>query len=227
MWKPQRVADSRRHRYQYRHSTRGARTQPTSQALPGMRIRKTCGPSRPCRARRPHRHTGWTCSKAKAWSRRAVNQYYLAAKYGGFPQARRFRPGNSYRAARPRPGGTATVEYPNLVRAPRRLHRDLSSALTTTTSRVARMRWLQSLTEAFARIAAELRSSATSVATNSTRLGADTAVFQASFDSTNWSGDVQAFRVLSDGSIDHQHVLERRHRNSMRFPNSTSQTARF
>ncbi|MGI9236748.1 MAG: pilus assembly protein, partial [Woeseiaceae bacterium] len=43
---------------------------------------------------------------------------------------------------------------------------------------------------------------ATSVAANSTRLGSDTAVFQAAFDSTKWSGDLQAFRVNADGSID-------------------------
>jgi type IV pilus assembly protein PilY1 len=60
---------------------------------------------------------------------------------------------------------------------------------------------VESLTDAFARISAEVRSSASSVAANSTRLGSDTAVFQAAFDSTNWSGDLQAFRINADGTI--------------------------
>jgi len=60
---------------------------------------------------------------------------------------------------------------------------------------------VQSLTTAFANIAAEVRSSASAVAANSTRLGADTAVYQAAFDSANWSGELQAFRINSDGTI--------------------------
>ena len=60
---------------------------------------------------------------------------------------------------------------------------------------------VQSLTTAFARIAAELRSSASSVAANSTRVDTDTAVFQAAFDSHRWSGELQAFRITANGTI--------------------------
>jgi type IV pilus assembly protein PilY1 len=42
---------------------------------------------------------------------------------------------------------------------------------------------------------------AAAVATNSTRLGTDTAVYQAKFDSTTWSGHLLAFAVNADGSI--------------------------
>ncbi|MEX2496950.1 MAG: PilC/PilY family type IV pilus protein [Woeseia sp.] len=48
--------------------------------------------------------------------------------------------------------------------------------------------------------------SAAAVATNSTRLGSDTAVFQAAFDSSNWSGELQAFRINDDGSVNNSSV---------------------
>ncbi|HET9704161.1 MAG TPA: PilC/PilY family type IV pilus protein, partial [Vicinamibacterales bacterium] len=44
--------------------------------------------------------------------------------------------------------------------------------------------------------------SSAAVAANSTRLDFDTAVFQAAFDSTNWSGQLKAFRINADGTID-------------------------
>jgi type IV pilus assembly protein PilY1 len=58
-----------------------------------------------------------------------------------------------------------------------------------------------SLVTAFADITAELRSSASSVAANSTRVDTDTAVFQAAFDSSRWSGELKAFRIAADGTI--------------------------
>lgn len=43
--------------------------------------------------------------------------------------------------------------------------------------------------------------SASAVASNSTRLDTDTFVYQAKFNSADWSGELLAFRVASDGSI--------------------------
>ncbi|MCA0902194.1 pilus assembly protein [Microbulbifer agarilyticus] len=43
--------------------------------------------------------------------------------------------------------------------------------------------------------------SASSVATNSTRLGTDTVIYQARFNSTDWSGEIRAMSLNSDGSI--------------------------
>lgn len=43
--------------------------------------------------------------------------------------------------------------------------------------------------------------SAASVAANSTSLSTETAVYQASFSSERWSGDLRAFELLSDGSL--------------------------
>ncbi len=131
---------------------------------------------------------------------RPVNQYFLAAKYGGFKV-----PEN--------------VDFDHATTGPLDLdwwhtNGDILTSFGTRADFIEDFprpdnyylagsadQMVQSLTEAFANIAAELRSSASSVATNSTRLGADTAVFQASFDSTNWSGDVQAFRINADGTV--------------------------
>jgi type IV pilus assembly protein PilY1 len=61
---------------------------------------------------------------------------------------------------------------------------------------------VESLRRAFANITAELQSSSAAVAANSTRLESDTAVFQATFDSTNWSGDLLAFPITDEGDIE-------------------------
>ncbi len=130
-----------------------------------------------------------------------ANQYYLAAKYGGFRVPEGFDPATAgsldldwwhtntdtlVSFGNTAPGATG-------VSFPRPDNYYLAGGAE---------QMIDSLTEAFSRIAAELRSSATSVAANSTRLGADTAVFQAAFDSTNWSGDLQAFRIDATGAVD-------------------------
>jgi type IV pilus assembly protein PilY1 len=61
---------------------------------------------------------------------------------------------------------------------------------------------VDSLTTAFQNIADSLRSSASSVATNSTRLESSSAVYQAAFDSNRWSADLNAFNINTDGTID-------------------------
>ncbi|WP_237064383.1 pilus assembly protein [Microbulbifer zhoushanensis] len=43
--------------------------------------------------------------------------------------------------------------------------------------------------------------SASAVATNSTRLGTDTAIYQALFNSGDWSGEIRAIKLNADGSI--------------------------
>jgi type IV pilus assembly protein PilY1 len=126
------------------------------------------------------------------------NQYYLTAKYGGFRVPENFNPATT---------GPLDLDWWHN-------NGDTLTSVGSSTGGVSFPRpdnyylaggasqMVASLTDAFSRIAAELRSSATSVAANSTRLGADTAVFQAAFDSTKWSGDLQAFRINPDGTID-------------------------
>lgn len=50
-------------------------------------------------------------------------------------------------------------------------------------------------------IAAETRSSASSVAANTTRLDTNTLVYQARFDSSDWSGQIIAYRINADGTL--------------------------
>ncbi|KXX66174.1 hypothetical protein AY586_06280 [Marichromatium gracile] len=60
-----------------------------------------------------------------------------------------------------------------------------------------------SLTEALETIFAAAAESATAatIATNSTRLNTDTLIFQAKFDTTDWSGRLLAYEVEADGSL--------------------------
>ncbi|MEX0708819.1 MAG: PilC/PilY family type IV pilus protein [Woeseia sp.] len=129
------------------------------------------------------------------------NQYYLAAKYGGFRVPDDFEPATH---TGPLPldwwhsnGEILTSFGPRASPAGRTFPRPDNYYLAGSANQM-----VESLTKAFARISTELRSSASSVAANSTRLGSDTAVFQAQFDSTRWSGELQAFRINADSSID-------------------------
>lgn len=120
------------------------------------------------------------------------NQYFLAAKFGGFrvPDGEEFDP-ESFSGDLPvdwwhtndETLGTGVPRPDNYYTAGE------ADAM------------VESLTQAFARISAELRSSASSVAANSTRVDSDTAVFQAAFDSHRWSGELQAYRIDSSGEI--------------------------
>jgi len=47
----------------------------------------------------------------------------------------------------------------------------------------------------------ERTTASAALATNSTRLSTDTMLFQARFDSTDWSGQIRAFRLNTDGSL--------------------------
>ncbi len=125
------------------------------------------------------------------------NQYYLATKYGGFKMPEDFDPftdalqldwwhtnGDTLiSGVQPSMAGTSFARPDNYFVA----------------GEADRM--VAGLTEAFAKILAEVRSSASSVAANSTRIGTDTAVFQAAFDSRRWSGELKAFRIGTGGAI--------------------------
>jgi type IV pilus assembly protein PilY1 len=128
------------------------------------------------------------------------NQYYLATKYGGFDIPEDFDP-DTHSGPLPlewwHTNGDVLQSFgrgasPSIVTFNRPDNYYLAGEAN---------QMVESLTKAFARISAEVRSSASSVAANSTRLGSDTAVFQAAFDSTRWSGELQAFRITEDGSI--------------------------
>src|SRR5690606_10357590 len=124
------------------------------------------------------------------------NQYYLAAKYGGFTVPNNY--GDPYTRTDPLPeawwhtnGETLTPNNGSAFKRPDNYY---------LAGQAEKM--IASLREAFKNVAAELSSSAASVATNSTSLETDTAIYQAAFNSTRWSGDVKSFQMSDDGSLD-------------------------
>lgn len=119
---------------------------------------------------------------------RARNQYWLAAKYGGFEVPEDFEP---YVGSGPIPNTWNSGEtLENGDPRPENFY---------VASEAGKM--VESLTRAFARIAAESSGSASSLASNSTRLETDTRTFQAQFWSGSWRGELNAYSVASDGSL--------------------------
>ncbi len=129
-----------------------------------------------------------------------ANQYYLTAKYGGFDVPENFDPDTHTGPLDLdwwHTNGETLVSFgPNADIVGHNFERPDNYYVAGEASQM-----VQSLTTAFANIAAEVRSSASAVAANSTRLGSDTAVYQAAFDSARWSGQLQAFRISADGTI--------------------------
>jgi type IV pilus assembly protein PilY1 len=60
----------------------------------------------------------------------------------------------------------------------------------------------EELTGVLQSIAAETKATAAALASNSTRLNTDTHIYQAKFDSADWSGQLLALKVNPDGSVD-------------------------
>jgi type IV pilus assembly protein PilY1 len=107
---------------------------------------------------------------------------YYAAKWGGYSQELEKK---------------ATEEKLNLVTAIKNRDDVSKSYYYATDPRKLE----ESLDEAMNNIAAAIGASAT-VAANSTRLDGETYVYQARFNSEDWSGDILAFRVTEKGTVD-------------------------
>lgn len=115
------------------------------------------------------------------------NQYWLAAKYGGFevPEGYTFgtdlppetwhKSGDMLSGSYPRPDNFYVAsDAENMI---------------------------DSLKQAFAHIANEVQSTTASLAANSSRLETETAVFQSRVNSRFWSGDLQALGIEEDGVV--------------------------
>ncbi len=125
-------------------------------------------------------------------AQRANNQYWLAAKYGGFKVPSDF--GNPYeRTTALQESWWRTTTDMLDTNYPRP---DNFFVASDATNMVA------SLKKAFAQISNEVQSTTASLATNSTRLETDTAVFQSRLDSRFWSGDLLARKVNSNGTVE-------------------------
>jgi type IV pilus assembly protein PilY1 len=120
---------------------------------------------------------------------RASNQYWLAAKYGGFNVPDNFDP-----YARTAPLEATSWDSGELLSTgdPRPENFYVASEAD---------KMIESLQRAFAKIVAESAGSASSLASNSTRLETDTKTFQAQFFSGAWRGELFAFEVNDDGSL--------------------------
>ncbi len=118
------------------------------------------------------------------------NQYWLAAKYGGFSVPEKYDP---YTNKTPladelwNSGEFLSTNYPR----PENFY---------VASEADKM--VESLTSAFAKIAAESAGSASSLAANSTRLETNTMTFQAQFFNGSWRGDLKAYQVKKDGTLE-------------------------
>lgn len=119
------------------------------------------------------------------------NQYWLAAKYGGFKVPKDF--GDPYARTEPlEVDWWRTTTDMLATNYPRPDNFFVASDATN---------MVEGLKKAFAQISEEVQSTTASLATNSTRLETDTAVFQSRLDSRFWSGDLLARRVSSDGVV--------------------------
>lgn len=129
------------------------------------------------------------------------NMYYLAAKYGGFNVSRDFDPENPDKALIEDrdwwvngeslfTGDYAEENWTGTMKRP-----DNFYVAGNADAMVA------SLKEAFKSIANDMQSSSASVVANSTRLDTDSLVYQARFNTANWSGDLLAFELEEDGAV--------------------------
>lgn len=119
------------------------------------------------------------------------NQYYLATKYGGFRIPEDFN--SDTVTTLEEDWWHSNGDNPAGLNSPRPDNYYLAGEADA---------MVESLREAFSNIAEELQSSSAAVAANSTRLDTDTAVFQGSFNSQRWSGELAAFKILDSGLVE-------------------------
>lgn len=120
-------------------------------------------------------------------ARKDSNQYWLAAKYGGFKPPKDYSRDTALQNSWWR---TNTDVLDNNDPRPDNFY---------VASDAENM--VRSLELAFAQIAEEMQSTLGTLASNSTRLETDTAVFQSSLNSRYWSGDLVARRVAANGTV--------------------------
>lgn len=111
-----------------------------------------------------------------------TNQYYLAGKYGGFAVPEGFDP-DTRTAALPQAWWSTGDMTPRFMRP-----NNFYAASDAT-------KMVESLTNAFSRIVAEMVGSGSSFAANTTKLEAGAMTFQAQFYGGTWGGELNAYTV--------------------------------
>ncbi len=131
--------------------------------------------------------------EGQSLSSKANNQYWLAAKYGGFTVPDNFQP---YSSSTTSSTITDAMWWTN------------GQTLSTGDKRPDNFfvasdaeNMVNSLKQAFAQIVKETQSSTTSLASNSTQLETDSALYQSRFKSSDWSGDLQAKTINASGTV--------------------------
>ncbi|MFI8742235.1 pilus assembly protein [Stutzerimonas zhaodongensis] len=119
------------------------------------------------------------------------NQYWLAAKYGGFKVPSNFGVALNRKTILDEDWWHTTTDTLDTT-DPRPDNFFVASDATN---------MVEGLKKAFAKISNEVQSTTASLATNSTRLETDTALFQSRLDSRFWSGDLLARRVDENGVV--------------------------
>ncbi len=123
---------------------------------------------------------------------RAKNQYWLAAKYGGFKVPGDVDYGDPYERTAALPDSWWTDGDKTAIGELRPRNFYVASDAT---------KMVESLKTAFANIAKDVSSTTAALSTNSTKLETDTVVFQSMLDSSRWSGDLLAKAVASNGTV--------------------------
>lgn len=121
------------------------------------------------------------------------NQFYLAAKYGGFDIPKNYDPAQT--SALPVSEWHTTSDT---FVANNGITYDRPDNYYTA-GRAQKM--IESLNQAFENIATEIQSSAASVSSNGNKLTTDSMVYQPRFDSQHWSGQLLAYKLDANGQV--------------------------
>lgn len=127
--------------------------------------------------------------EAQVLEPRARNQYWLAAKYGGFNVPDNYEPYTQTRAL----DASLWSSGETLSTG------DLRPENFYVASEADKM--VESLTRAFARIAAETQGAGTALSSTSSQLQTDTRIFQSVFYNGTWRGDLRAYSLDANGVV--------------------------
>ena len=147
---------------------------------------------RPAMAGKQTASTYWVdVRENEVLKKRQENQYWLAAKYGGFEVPKAYSVGERLEDAWWNKSGETLSTG------------DKRPDSFYVASDAEAM--VNSLSQAFAQIASEVQSTTTALAANSSRLETGTAVFQSRLNNKLWSGDLLALKINDEGVVSEEY----------------------
>jgi type IV pilus assembly protein PilY1 len=132
---------------------------------------------------------------------RRGNQYWLAAKYGGFVVPEDYDPATPAAWQTNWWNGTGETLTSSTTGAGAFYASETMGRPDNFYVGDQADKMVESLTRAFAKIASERAGSGSSLAANSTRLDTNTRVYQAQFRNGSWFGQINAYSINTDGSL--------------------------